>query len=73
MKFQIDHFYTHRRMMDCMIRIISTEEQTEEHSSLYVGWYLKTGMGLNAWEHVKISKSDFCDWSEVKGEGDGNV
>jgi hypothetical protein len=66
MRFRSKYFYTHKRMLDCMIRILRPVWTDEENVELKVEWFNKSGFYMGIRENILITKKEYSNWYEME-------
>lgn len=66
MRFKSKCFYTHKKMLDCMVRILRPVWGSEDEVELKVEWFLRSGFDMNIRENIIIKKEQFENWYEME-------
>ena len=59
--------YSHIRMLDCAIHILSSYRVKDGRYKLKIMWFNKRGMDLGFRETVTVSPKEVKNWYEMKG------
>ena len=62
--FQKGKTYTHKSMLDCVIRVLAPAYLTTKGQSVKVDWFLKNGMRLGITETIQIKNEHLNNWYE---------
>jgi hypothetical protein len=62
--FEVDKFYTHPGMYDCVLQIRSNNKDKDDNFSLGIRPILKNGVWLGFDEYVTVKKEDVHKWKE---------
>lgn len=60
--FEIGKTYTHRRMLDCMVRILWGSQYLDGKHELKIQWMNRRGMNLGFVEYISIEPKELENW-----------
>jgi hypothetical protein len=64
--FEVDKFYTHPGMYDCVLKIRNVNKDKDDNYSLGISPFMKNGVCLEINEYVTVKKEDAYKWKEYK-------
>lgn len=62
--FQVDKFYTHPGMYDCVLKILNVNKDLNDDYSIRIMGITKSGVVVSDSEYVTIKKEDEHKWKE---------
>lgn len=64
MKFEKGKSYTHKNMLDMIIKVLEVYPTNKNCSALCIRWFNRRGLDIGIMEDIKIKNKDLPFWYE---------